>query len=85
MILLKELFERDNVSFPEWLSCEYLDEDWKDSNYSFEKNKHVWSLKTLFKNVRITFDGKEYHFIAFDEEDNIMFDNVTTKEYVIQH
>lgn len=85
MLMLKELFERDNVPFPEWLAYEYLDEDWKESIYSFEKNKHVWSLKTLFKNVRITFDGKEYHFIAFDEEDNIMFDNVTTEKYVIQH
>ena len=83
-ILLKELFERDNVSFPEWLSHERLEEDWKDSIYSFERNKHVWSLKTPFKDVCITFDGNEYHFIAFDEDGSVMFDNVTTEEYVIQ-
>ena len=84
-ILLKELFERDNVPFPEWLSYEHLEEDWKDSKYSFERNKHIWSLKTPLKDVRITFDGNEYHFIAFDEDGNVMFDNVTTDEYVIQH
>ena len=52
-ILLKELFERDNVPFPEWLSYENLEEDWKDSKYSFERNKHIWSLKTPLKDVRM--------------------------------
>lgn len=31
----------DKVPFLEWLSYEHLGEDWKDSKYSFERNKHV--------------------------------------------
>lgn len=84
MLMLKELFERDNVPLPEWLSNEYLEEDWKDSVYSFEDNKHIWNLKTPFKNVRITYDGEEYKFYGIIDDEEICIE-IITEEYVIQY
>ena len=84
-MLLIELFDRDNILCPDWLSNQYLEDDWKDSTYSYEEGKHIWSLETPFKNVRITFDGTEYHFIAYDEEGEELFDNISTEEYEILH
>ena len=82
-MLLIELFDRDNILCPEWLSNEFLEDDWQDSVYSYEEGKHTWSLKTPVKDVKITFDGQEYHFIAF-KDGEIMLDNVITEEYEIQ-
>lgn len=81
--MLKELFERDNVPLPEWLSYEQLEDDWKESIYSFENNKHIWSLKTPFKNVFITYDGEEYKFYAIIDEEAVCIE-IITEEYVIQ-
>ena len=84
-MLLIELFDRDNILCPEWLSNEYIDDDWEESQYSFEDGKHIWRLKTPFKDVAITFDGNEYHFLAYDEEGELIFDNVSTAEEEIIH
>ena len=81
MISIIDLFDRDNILCPEWLSTEYLEDDWKDSTYSFENGFHTWSLKTSFKNVRICFNGEEYHFRAYDENGELMMDNVITSEF----
>ena len=67
MISIIDLFDKDNILCPEWLSNEYLEDDWKDSTYSFEDGKHTWNLETPFKKVRITFDGEEYQFLYFNE------------------
>ena len=69
MILLKTLFDRDNILLPEWLLDEYLEDDWLESQYSFNGEYHTWILETEFKGkVRICFNGKEYHFQGFHEE-----------------
>ena len=83
MLMLKELFERDNVPLPEWLSYEHLEDDWKNSVYSFEGNKHIWSLKTPFKNVCITYDGMEYKFYGIIDEEVICLE-IITEDHVIQ-
>ena len=62
MISILDLFNKDDVLCPEWLSYLRLEDDWLDSTYSFEKGVHTWNLETPFKNVRITFDGLEYKF-----------------------
>lgn len=84
-MLVIDLFDRDNILCPEWVSNEFLEEDWQDSVYSYEDDKHTWSLETSFKNVKITYDGEEYHFIAYTEDGEVMFDEVITKDEIIQH
>ena len=83
-MLLKELFEREGLKCPEWLSNEYLEDDWKDSSYSFEEDNHIWALKTPFKNVCITFNVEEYNFYAIIDEELICLET-STKDYVIQY
>lgn len=84
-MLLEELFEQYDVECPEWLKDIFLDDDWEESQYSKEDNTHKWTLKNPFKDVAITFDGTEYHLLAYDEEGELLFDNVTTEEYGINH
>lgn len=61
-MLLLDLFDKDNILCPEWLTDEYLEEDWNDSIYSYEENKHTWTLKNEIFNNKITFDGEECIF-----------------------
>ena len=81
-MLLKELFERDGVECPEWLSNELLEDGWKESVYANRGRYHVWTLKNQLQNSRISFDGKKYHFKAFDEDEKILlFEQIITKEF----
>lgn len=84
-MLVMDLFDRDNILCPEWLSDEFLEDDWQDSVYSYEEGKHTWSLENSFKNVKINYDGKEYHFLAYSEDGELMFDEIITKDYLIQY
>ena len=78
-MLLKDLFEKDGVNCPEWLSYEFIEDNWKDSDYSVDGNTHKWSLKNPLQDLLITFDGVEYHFIAF-KDGEVMLDNVITED-----
>ena len=81
-MFVKELFEEQGVSCPEWLSNEFLKEEWHNSEYSFVDNTHQWILLNPLKNI-ITFDGEEYAFISFDIDDKtILFEKVITAEEV---
>ncbi|WP_458455707.1 hypothetical protein [Methanobrevibacter sp.] len=40
-------------------------------------------MKNDFQDLKITFDGDEYHFIAYDENGDLMFDSMITEEYVM--
>lgn len=80
-----DLFDRDNILCPEWLSNEYLEDDWMDSVYSYEEDKHTWSLKTPMKDVKITYDGSECHLLAYFENGELMADDVITNDYEILH
>lgn len=77
MIPILELFDRDNILCPEWLSYIQLEDDWLDSVYSYEDDKHTWNLQNDFKNVRITFDGEEYNFYAIEEDELIPLEKIT--------
>ena len=67
-MLLLELFDKDNILCPEWLSEEFLEDDWQESVYSYEEGKHTWSLKNELMNNKITFDGTECTFLYMIEE-----------------
>ena len=67
-MLLIDLFDKDNILCPEWLSDEYLEDDWQDSVYSYEDGKHTWSLKNEIMNNKITFDGTECNYSYFIDE-----------------
>ena len=84
MMLLIDLFDRENIYCPEWLSNEYLEKDWQESVYSFEEGKHTWNLETQMKNVRITFNGNEYNFYCVKDEELILIETIT-EDHVIQY
>lgn len=85
MISLKELFDKDNILLPEWLLDESVDEEWNESNYSYNGEFHTWTLENIFGTSRICFDGEEYHFQSLsDEGDWIPFKTIT-KEHVIHY
>ena len=77
MMLLIDLFDRDNISCPEWLSNVYLEDEWLESVYSFEEGNHTWNLETPIKNVRITFNGDEYNFYGVKDGELIRIETIT--------
>lgn len=81
-MLLKDLFKKEGVNCPQWLSHEFINNGWNDSTYSFEDDTHKWTLKNPFQDLLITFDGEEYHFIAFCDGE-VMIDNVITEDLCV--
>ena len=79
--MLKELFERDNVLFPEWLINEPLKWDWEKSTYLKGENIHKWELNTPIGFQTITLEDENYTFTGYDENNNIIFERVVTPEY----
>ena len=69
-MLMIKLFDKDNILCPEWLSDEFLEDDWEDSVYSYEDNKHTWTLKNDILNNKITFDGTECTFLYLSDAIN---------------
>ena len=78
-MFVEQLFKKHEVTCPEWLSMELLDDEWNQSEYSIEGDTHKWTLVNPLQNLMITFDGNEYHFKAFTEDGKLLFDNVITK------
>ena len=66
-MLLDELFNLNDIECPNWLKGKFLEDDWKDSEYSLEENIHKWVLKTPMKHLQLTFTGEEYILTAFNE------------------
>ena len=68
-MLLKELFDQENIICPEWLSTKMIDDYWQDSTYSSEDGVHKWSFIDGLRNVEIVFDGETYTFGAYSDND----------------
>ncbi len=67
-MFVKELFDKENITCPEWLSYNMIDDYWQDAEYSLEDNVHKWTFKDELRNVLITFDGERYTFGAYFED-----------------
>jgi hypothetical protein len=80
-----DLFDKDNILFPEWLSNTEISDDWNNSTYSFENGYHSWVLKDMWGTARICFNGKEYHFQALNEDNEWVLVETITKEDVIRY
>ena len=66
-MFVKELFDKNNINSPEWLVIHIINDEWINSEYSFEKNSHKWIIKNKLKNVQITFDGKIFTLRTYFE------------------
>lgn len=83
-MLLMDLFDKDNILFPEWLPNSDISDDWQNSTYSFENGYHSWVLEDMWGTARICFNGEEYHFQSLTEEgDWISFDIITKDDVTI--
>ena len=82
-MLLSKLFQRDGVECPKWLKHILIEDYWINSDYSNEDNTHKWVFKNQLVNLLITFDEKEYLFIAFDKSGSVIFERIVTPEYEI--
>lgn len=82
MISILDLFDKDNILCPDWLSYLQLEDDWMDSIYSYEDGKHTWNLQNDFKNVQITFDGKEYNFYVLEEDELSCLETIREDEVI---
>ena len=81
MMKLHELFERDNVDFPEWLSDDLLKENWEDATYLQGENTHKWELTTIAGYKSITLEDEVYTAQVYDENNQLIFEKVVTPEY----
>lgn len=79
MFLLKELFEKQGLTCPEWLDV-ILDQEWEDCEYSIKDDVHTWTVDNPFQHLKITWDGKEYRFEGFDDQGELIFTEVRNKE-----
>jgi hypothetical protein len=80
MMKLKELFNRDNVPFPEWLEDEPLKGDWENSTYLKGENIHKWELNTPIGFQSITLEDEEYTFTGYDLDNRVIFEKIVTPE-----
>lgn len=80
---LYDLFKRDNVDIPKWLSNDYLNEEWKNATYLKGEDIHKWELNTVFGFNSITLENNAYTFNAYDEDNNLIFEKIETPEEII--
>ena len=83
MMWLHDLFKRDNVEIPDWLSNDYLKEEWETSTYLKGENIHKWELNTPFGFKSIALEKETYTFTAYDEDNNLIFERIETPEETI--
>ena len=81
-MLLKELFYKDNIDCPEWLSFDMIDDYWEDGNYSFEDNTHKWRFTDELRNVEIRFDGQTCTIGAYFDDEFFVFEIITESEII---
>lgn len=82
-MMLEDLFKRDNVEFPEWLTGEELDDEWEDATYLKGETIHKWELDSIFGFKSITFEDETYTFTAYDNNNNVVFVKEVTPEYEV--
>lgn len=78
---LHDLFKRDNVDIPEWLDDNYLDDEWGNSTYLKGENLHKWELTTPLGFSNITLEDNVYIFSSYDENNDLIFEQIITPEY----
>ena len=78
---LSELFKRNNVSFPDWLSDDILPDEWENAKYFKGEDSHRWELTILSEFNSISFDGETYLFQGYDENNQLIFEREVTEEY----
>ena len=84
-MLVKELFDKFNITCPNWLETETIDDEFIDlSKYKFEDNTHKWLLKRNDEVTIITFNGKEYRYKAFDKNGVLGYTYYANGKYVVQ-
>lgn len=81
MMMLKELFDKDNVPFPGWLENEPLKGDWENSTYFKSENTHKWELNTPMGFQTITLENERYTFLGYDLNNQVIFEKIETPEY----
>ena len=80
MMMLKELFDRDNVPFPEWLENEPLKGEWETSTYFKGDNIHKWELNTPVGFSTITLEDERCTFESYDLNNQLIFEKIDTPE-----
>lgn len=80
---LSELFQRDNVSFPDWLPDDSIPDEWKNAKYFKGNDSHKWELTILSEYNSISFDSKTYLFKGYDENNQLIFEREVTEEYAV--
>ena len=80
-MLVQELFAKDGITCPDWLSFEEIDNDWIDSTYSHTSQLSIWTIKRHDKHCVISFDGETYTFEGFHpkHDDLVIFNKVITE------
>ena len=79
-MLLKELFEKDNVECPLWLSDYYITDDgWV---YSFEDGIHKWRFTDEARDMEIRFDGESYTLGAYFDNDFNVLQRINESEVI---
>lgn len=82
-MFVHELFDKENINCPEWLSDELIDDYWQDAEYSLEDNVHKWTFKDELLNVLISFDGETYTFGAYFDDLFKVFSVVTADSSIM--
>ena len=77
---LSDLFNRDNVPFPDWLVDDELPNEWADSKYFKGEDSHRWELTILSEFNSISFDDEKYIFQGYDENNRLIFERIVTPE-----
>lgn len=80
MMMLKELFDRNDVPFPEWLENEPLKGDWENSNYFKGENIHKWELNTPIGFQTIVLEDELCTFTGYDSNNQLIFEKIDTPD-----
>lgn len=81
-MLLKELFNQQNLNCPRWAEDIFLEDDWSSSEYSNEEGINKWVFKNDIKHLVITFDGDQYILEGFDSEGVLLLREVRTEDEI---
>lgn len=81
-MLLKDLFERDNVDYPDWLEEDYyLYDEWEDAIHFKSENIDKWELTTPLGLSIISIEEEVCTFTSYDPNNLLLFERVDTPEY----
>ena len=63
-ITMQKLFDNFGVDCPSWLSDDKIEDEWLNSDYTFENGEHKWEFQEfdmghLVRHLILRYDGKE--------------------------